>query len=433
MKGAGIAAVVLLVAGTRLAAQDSVNVIRLGVRGAPQSQPGLAVVSGPGLDSVRAIVRRDLENSNRFTMPPHGADADGVMRGPIDANAFKGSGLTWLVELQPAINGVEVKLYDVATGLIRQRATMAADIGGVGDSRLTIHRVSDQVVGWIGGVGIAATRIVFKEREGKDGGIWRIDSDGANMARVSRGGITMTPAWSPDGSSVAYSEFRDGRWTLYLQKLATSSRVAVPSSAPGDSYGAAFAPDGKTLAYAHGLERGAAIESVDISRMCCAHELTHDKRFADNVAPTYSPDGRRIAYMSTRTGTPELYVMDDDGTGAQQLVSSEFEDNGRALATYTPAWSPDGVRVVFARDTRSGARHLYSVSVGSGQVVQLTSSGRNQDPSWAPDGRHVVFKSDRGGRDQLWILDIESGMLRQISTPGSVQYPAWSRVLGNNP
>ena len=431
-----IAALLLSAAVLRLGAQDStIKAIQLGVRGASSAQPGLVVLAGPGLDSVRTIVQRDLENSNRFTMPPHGADSAFTLRGPFNPGALKNSGLTWVVELEPAVGGVDVKLYDMATGTIRQQMTRPLDASGVGDSRMTIHRVSDLVAGWTGNIGIAATRVAFKLKEGKDDAIWRIDSDGANLARVSRpGGITATPAWSPDGGSIAFTEYRDGRWTLFLERLGSGTRAAMPSSSAGDSYGANFAPDGKTVVYSHGLEAGSGIESADISRMCCAHVLTHDGRFADNVSPTYSPDGHRIAYVSNRTGTPEIYVIDDDGTGRAQLVPSDFEPGGRALPTYSPAWSPDGATIVFDRDTPSGGRHLFTWSVGSGQVIQLTSSGRNDDPSWAPDSRHVVFKSNRAGaREQLWILDVVSGAVRQLATSGGAQYPAWSHILGTNP
>ena len=190
-------------------------------------------------------------------MPPHGADSAFILRGPFNPAALKGIGLTWVVELEPAVGGVDVKLYDMATGTIRQQATRPLDPGGIGDTRMTIHRVSDLVSGWTGNTGIAATRIAFKGKEGRDDAIWRIDSDGANLVRVSpTGRITATPAWSPDGSAVVYSEFRDGRWTLYLQRLSSGTRTAIPNSSAANSMGPSFAPDGKTLVYSHGLDAG---------------------------------------------------------------------------------------------------------------------------------------------------------------------------------
>jgi Tol biopolymer transport system component len=72
------------------------------------------------------------------------------------------------------------------------------------------------------------------------------------------------------------------------------------------------------------------------------------------------------------------------------------------------------------------------MSLSGGSTVQVTSQGRNnEDQSWAPDSRHLVFKSNRSGRDQLWVLDVESNATRQLGTPGDIRYPAWSRTLGN--
>ena len=426
-----MAAAALLLAVHRAPAQDQVVV---GVHGASAAQPGLVVLAGPGLDSARNIVQRDLMNSDRFTVTPL-TDSAGTLRASLDPTTLKNLGLTWAVELQPAINGVEVKLYDVATGVVRHLATRLADLGGVGDARLTIHRVSDLIVTWTGGIGIAGTRIAFKMKNGSDDAIWRIDSDGANLVRVTHAGaLALTPAWSPDGLTIAYSEFRDGRWILYLQKLASSTRTAVTSSSPGNGYGANFSPDGKYLVFTHGLEMGSAIETVDITRNCCAHTLTSDRRNADNMSASYSPDGRHIAYISNRTGAPQIWVMDEDGASPEQLVGSDIGTNGRALDTYSPAWSPDGARIIFARDIEHGARQLFTASVSGGQVVPRTSIGRNEDPSWAPDSRHVVFKSTRSGREQLWILDIDSGASRQLTNvAGGAQFPAWSHFLGTNP
>ncbi len=412
--------------------------ITLGVRGSA-SQPSLIVLAGPGLDSVRTIVQRDLMNSDRFTVVPL-SDSAATLRAPIDTSLLRSLGPTsWLVELQPAINGIELRLYDVPTGLVRQHATMPADIRGVGDTRITIHRVSDQVVNWTGGIGIAATRVAFKWHNGTDDAIWRIDSDGANLVRVTTRQspgccFYSTPAWSPDGGAIAYSENRDGRWTLYIQKLASGTPTAVTSSSPGDSYGGNFSPDGKFMVYTHGLAAGSAIETVDVRQNCCAHELTHDKRFADNVSPSYSPDQRHILYISSRTGTPQVWVMDDDGLSPEQLVQPQFRSDGRALDANSPAFSPDGSRLVFSREVEHSNRQLFTASAAGGSQGQLTAEGLNDDPSWAPDSRHVVFKSNRTGREQLWIIDIETRVLRQLTnTQGAASYPAWSHLLGTNP
>ena len=430
-----IAVLAMLVVVQSARAQDPGGRITLSISGASASQPGLVVLAGRGIDSVRVIVQRDLTFSDRYTIAQL-TDSVGTLKGPFNPVALLGLNYTWAVELQPAINGVEVKLYDIATGAIRHQETRPADLTGVGDSRMTIHRISDLIVSWTGGVGIAATRIAFKGKNGTDDGIWRIDSDGANLVRVTRSSITMSPAWSPDGGTIAYSEHRDdGRWHLFLQKLATGTRTELTSTALGDSYGGNFSPDGRAMVFSHSLPGGGTgIETVDVKQNCCAHLLTADRRLADNVSPSYSHDGRHIAYISSRTGTTQVYVMDEDGSSQEQLVATHFTDAGRPLDANSPAWSPDGTRIAFARDTDHGFRQVFTASVTGGSLNQLTNLSQNEDPSWALDSRHIVFKSKRSGREQLWILDIESGISRQLTNvAGEARFPAWSRSLGTNP
>ncbi len=423
-------------------AQDSSQSrIRLGLHYITGMQPGMVVVASPGLDSVRTIVERDLGYSDRFTMEFLPDSLGTIPAGTFDPRLFSGFGLAWVVVLTPVGGDVQVQLYDVANNRISQQANEAVDRSGVGDTRLGIHRVSDQIVNWAtGGIGIAATRIVFKMTQGNDNGIWRIDSDGANLVRISRPGfIVGHPGWSPDGTAVSYSEYRDAVWTLYIQHLATGNRVRVPTTSAGNSISpGSFSPGGRQIAFSFYSPEVATgdIEVADIVQLCCAHRLTTwgERKLANSSNPTYSPDGRRIAFTSDRAGTNQVYVMDADGSEQRVLITPDFQANGAANASYNPEWSPDGTQLAFARDVSDGGRQVFTYSVASEQVVQRTSVGKNEDPSWAPDSRHLVIKSWRTGREQLWVLDLVSGATRQIPTPGTGRWPAWSRVLmSSNP
>ena len=149
-------------------------------------------------------------------------------------------------------------------------------------------------------------------------------------------------------------------------------------------------------------------------------------RFADNLSPAFAPDGNRVAFASTRSGPPQIYVMDGDGTDQTLLVPFDYGVTGASTA---PDWSPDGATVACQRDV-SRAPQIFLYEVARRRVRQLTSAGRNEDPTWAPDGRHVAFISDRTGRRQIWVVDTETGRVRQLSTPGAARLPAWSPRLG---
>jgi TolB protein len=144
-----------------------------------------------------------------------------------------------------------------------------------------------------------------------------------------------------------------------------------------------------------------------------------------NVQPSFSPEGNSIAFVSDRTGHPEVYIMDADGTNADMFTAFDFGDQNYRTS---PDWSPDGRQVAF--QSRIDDRfQIFTMSVRDRQPRQLTSEAQNEDPSWSPDGRHLVFSSTRSGTRQLWILDTESGRLRQLTQAGDAQLPAWSPRL----
>jgi TolB protein len=412
-----------------LAAQDTTRAeegVRVGVDYRPGVRPGLVVLPGPGLDSVRAIVRRDLDYSDRFEIVTVG-DAPQSPTGatnpssPVNYELYKGMGAEFAVELSEAAGGITARLHDVNGARLRNQQTIPLSSGP--DHRLELHRIADEITRWASGTaGAAASRMLFVSA----GRVYRADSDGHDIVPLTPAGQTaLSPAWSPDGQRIAFTQLGEGRGGIAVQTLSSNTTFLAPGSQTALNITPAFSPDGRTLAYAHSDERGTDIYTANVNERCCAQRLTVG-RYADNLSPTFSPDGRRLAYISTRAGPPQLYVMAADGTDQELLAPFDYGATGSSNA---PEWSPDGASVVFHREV-SGSPQIFLVDVSGRRVRQLTSSGRNEDPTWAPDGRHVAFISDRSGRRQIWIVDIETGRVRQLATPGATRLPSWSRRLG---
>ncbi len=427
LRGAVVGVVLTAGAVTAALAQDSSSIKRvaLGITYGGGARPGMIVIGAPGLDSVRKIVERDLlANSDHYEAAFVPDSTNGAL---LTIDALKGIGIRWGVVLTPAPGGVQSRLYNLVTGVLVQDATRALDIRGEGDSRLAIHQLSDEIQSWTGeGKGIAATRVMMKIKRGDDDRIWRIDSDGQNLVPVTRAGpyFYITPAWGPDGERIAYSEYSDGVWTLWLQTLKTGTRNRVQSKSNNSS--PAFAPDGQTLAFQRDAEKGANIWTVEISGTICCEEQKNPTRFADNIHPTYSPNGARIAFVTNRAGSRQIWVMDRDGSLPSVLVIPET-GLGSAGA---PAWSPDGSTIAYSQDVQGGGRQVRLYNIASGRTTVLAASGLNDTPSWAPDSRHLVVKTNRSGREQLMIFDILTQASRPLITPGSTTYPAWSPALG---
>jgi TolB protein len=327
------------------------------------------------------------------------------------------------VELVEAPGGVTARLHDINGERVRNQQTFALPAETDPGYRLELHRLADEVARWASGTpGIAATRLLFVSNQR----VYRIDSDGETAVPLTPEGVTaLSPVWSPDGQQFAYTRLEGGRGGVIVQSLANGTTMVAPGAQTALNITPAFAPDGRTLAFAHSDESGTDIFTANVADRCCAQRLTVG-RYADNLSPTFSPDGRRIAFVSSRSGPPQIYVMAANGTDQEVLAPFDYGATG---ASNAPEWSPDGARVVFHRDV-SRSPQLFMVDVAGRRVIQLTSSGRNEDPTWAPDGRHVAFISDRTGRRQIWIFDTETGRVRQLQTPGAARLPSWSRRMG---
>ena len=148
--------------------------------------------------------------------------------------------------------------------------------------------------------------------------------------------------------------------------------------------------------------------------------LTKDK--AEDGGPTFSPDGKRIAFMSRRAGGFEIFVMNADGSDQRQLT--HFSELGRGAIS--PAWSPDGKRIAFS--TRIPPIAIYVINVdGTGATKVSDDGGGASNPAWSPDGRKIAFNSRRSGKPQVYVMDADGRNLRRLTSDDAAnRQPAWS-------
>lgn len=138
------------------------------------------------------------------------------------------------------------------------------------------------------------------------------------------------------------------------------------------------------------------------------------------LTPRFSPDGRRVLFISYDTGSPQVFIADVDSGATRRL--GDFPG-----MTFAPRFSPDGSRVVFSL-SEGGTTDIFAMPVGGGTPVRLTSNpGIDTSPSYSPDGSQIVFESDRGGSQQLYVMPAGGGQARRVSF-GSGRYgtPVWS-------
>ena len=146
--------------------------------------------------------------------------------------------------------------------------------------------------------------------------------------------------------------------------------------------------------------------------------LTHNEH--NDTLPTWSPDGRKIAFVSDRDGNREIYVMNADGTEQINLTLNLADD-------WTPAWSPDGKRIAFA-SFRDGDWEIYVMDARGANPTRLTKSkGVDAHPAWSPDGQRIAFVSDRDGNLEIYIMAADgSNPVRFTHHEATDQNPTWS-------
>ena len=146
-----------------------------------------------------------------------------------------------------------------------------------------------------------------------------------------------------------------------------------------------------------------------------------------DTSPSYSPDGKRIAFNSDRGGSQQLYVMNADGSGVKRI---SFGDGKYG----TPVWSPRGDLIAFTK-MKGGSFYIGVMGVdGSGERT-LTESYLDEGPTWSPNGRIIIFSrktqssGSTPGQTHLYSVDLTGNNERKVETPGEASDPAWSPLL----
>jgi Tol biopolymer transport system component/DNA-binding winged helix-turn-helix (wHTH) protein len=220
--------------------------------------------------------------------------------------------------------------------------------------------------------------------------------------------------WTPDGAYIIFSSERLGEDRLW--KLPASGGEPEPLSVgQADAFSPTLSRDGHRLAYT------LASASINIWR----YEIRPGSR--RNTSPTkliastgindsqqFSPDGKRIVFASTRSGSWQIWVCDSDGSDPLQLTSSGGRETG------TPSWSPDGRQIAFGYITE-GHGEVYAVNAEGGKPRRLTTGTSNDVvPSWSRDGKWIYFASDRTGDYQTWKMPAEGGQASQVTKKGGM-------------
>ena len=288
------------------------------------------------------------------------------------------------------------------------------------------HQFADEIINKLSGglASIASTQIAFIRGTYGSKELWVMDYDGANQHKLtSLGSVALTPRWSPDASRIAFTCFIPVSGVVSAQicmysfdanKLVSFARYRGTNNSP------TWSPDGSQVMFSSSMQGNPAIYVTDASGNR-PKRLTFASNGAD-TSPAWNPKtGQLVAFVSDRGGIPMLYLMNSDGTDTHKV---DLPDMGYVV---DPAWSPNGQLLAFSWRRPSGNYDIYIMDVVSHHILEITrDSGRNERPSWAPDGRHIVFESTRGGSRQIWTMLADGSQPHQLTNAGHNESPNWS-------
>ena len=287
------------------------------------------------------------------------------------------------------------------------------------------HQFADEIIGKLSGglPSVAQTQIAFVSKRSSYKEIWVMDYDGANQRQLtSLRSISLTPRWSPDGSRIAFTCFAPYNGVTSAQicmySMDTCKLVAFPRFR-GTNITPAWSPDGSQIIFSSSMQSNPELYVSDINGGR-PKRLTFSS--GANMSPAWNPKtGQTVAFVSDRGGTPQLYLMNSDGTSAAKV---DLPDKGYVI---DPAWSPNGQLLTFSWRLPNDNYDIFVMDAASRQLVELTrDQGRNERPSWAPDGRHIVFESTRTGSRQIWTMLADGSQPHQLTFSGENESPNWS-------
>ena len=243
----------------------------------------------------------------------------------------------------------------------------------------------------------------------------------------SDGTLHLAPAFSPDGSRVAYFSEADFYFVdVYLADGRTGKRLGRLFKSTFDSNyetfrfinsSVAFSPDGRFVVLT--AKRGPRDEIliIDVERNKQVGRLKVDVDAA--TTPSWSPDGQRIVFTGYTGGISDLFVVNRNGSGLQRLTNDKH-------AEFHPVWSPDGSTIAFATDRGPGTDFstlaignwriaTYDVATQAVRVLDHMDAGRNTSPQWAPDGQSLAFVSDRDGVSNIYLYEFGDALVYQLT------------------
>jgi len=373
-------------------------------------------------ENISNIINADLKRSGLFRI----LETRGMANLPTSASQIKYAEWSALqaqaivVGNVEAVSGGRLKVSFQLMDVLKQTQLAGMDYQlAPSQARATAHKIADVIYQKLTGEqGIFASRIAYITKLGNRFALQVADADGYNpQTVVSSNEPIISPAWSPDGTKLAYVSFEKKKPIVFVQSLMSGSRNMV-ANFKGNNSAPAWSPDGSKLAIVLTYGANSQIYTIDVNGGNLKQVI---KSSAIDTEPAFSRDGNWIYFTSDRGGKPQIYKVPVGG-GSVSRVTFEGSYN------VSPRFSPDGKSLVYIRND-GGKFRVALQDLASGQVQLLSEGSQDESPSFAPNGRVILYATKAGGRGSLAAVSSDGKVRQRLSeSRGDVREPAWGPI-----
>ena len=345
------------------------------------------------------LLAKDLDMSGFFIVAPKTVmdrelTAEGVEKKDIRFENWRSLGIELICKAVAQVqNGgltIESYLYDSSDGtlLFAKRYRTKTD-----EWRRVVHRLADDIIqAATGERGIMSSRVLFVARDKRGKDVYISDLDGGALKKLTEhGGITVSPAMSPDGRYLAFTSYKEGKPNLYVFDL-ERNREVYANREDGTKIASTWL-DKRTLVYTHTTGRNSTIFSENIETKEKKVILRQEGILA---SPNFSMDGKKMVFVSDMYGTPQIFIRDLSSGETKRLT---YAGNYNT----TPVLSPKGDLIAYGCKTEGALEICVMKSDGTEPRV-LTDGGVNDSPQFSFCGRYILYSSDNGRKAAIYLM-----------------------------